>query len=515
MRGRPIAVLIVVACLLLAGCAAVIDGSPSTTVPDGDDPDDSPDRRDPENDVIGWEDGYWHNESITVDQTDGLSDAELEAYVARGMARVEYIRDREFKSAVPVEIISRDEYDPSGGGGSLAYQAWNDQVWEGLWIVGEDTPVAQAFSATRGSSVGGFYSPSDDAITIITDSPGAPTINNGTLIHELTHALQDQYEDLGRSGLSARTQDTQLAADGVIEGEANYVEDRYNQRCEAVWRCVSSPGGGGGGSVPENFNFGLFVTIFFPYSDGPVWVAEEVEREGWSAIAAAYEDPPDSSEQIIHGTDEEPIPLTFEDTSGGSWELFPNQGIDGADTVGEASIFAMFWHQSRTYQAGVVDVSALGERESPYDTYNYESEPSAGWGNDLLVPYRNAAGDGAYVWKTVWDTTEDAREFQQAYIQVLDAHDARFLGNGTYVVDEGPFADAFRVVRNDTRVTIVNGPTVEALAELRPSLAGDGVPTDRATSTTSGVAGPGLGITSALVAGVLTLLVGLGRARRR
>lgn len=513
MRVRPTAVLVVVGCLLLAGCTAAIDGSPATSEPEDRSPPADTDRPDPENDVIGWEDGYWHNESIAVDQSDGLNESELDAYVARGMARVEYIRDREFKRPVPVEIIPRDEYDPASGGGSLAYQAWNDQVWEGLWIVGEDTPIAEAFSATRGSSVGGFYAPSEDEITIITDSPGAPTINNGTLIHELTHALQDQYEDLGRSGLSARTQDTQLAADSVIEGEANYVEDRYNQRCGAVWSCVTSPGGGGG-TLPDEFNFGLFVTIFFPYSDGPVWVAGEVEQEGWSAITAAYEDPPASSEQVIHETEEEPIPLSFDDTSGGSWELFPNQGIDGADTVGEASIFAMFWYQSRTYQAGVVDVSALTDREGPYDTYDYRSEPSAGWGNDLLVPYRNAAGEGGYVWKTVWDTSEDAVEFHEAYVQVLEAHDARSLGNGTYVVEDGPFEDAFRVVRNDTQVTIVNGPTVEALAELRPGLASVNQ-SDPTTETSSGAFGDGFGLTAGVVAIVVVFLVAIHRARRR
>jgi len=33
----------------------------------------------------------------------------------------------------------------------------------------------------------------------------------------------------------------------------------------------------------------------------------------------------------------------------------------------------------------------------------------------------------------------------------------------TLVVSDGPFADAFRVVRDGRTVTIVNAPTVEAL----------------------------------------------------
>jgi hypothetical protein len=511
MTDRPVAVLAVLGCLVLAGCAGTLDlaGDPASPRSESG----GEERADPETDVIGWEDGYWHNESIAVDQSDGLNDTELRAFVARGMARVEYIRDREFAQRVPVSTISRSEYQSGDGGDAdSAYQDWNDQVWEALWIVGEETPVADAFAATRGSSVGGFYSPAENEITIITTTPEAPTISNGTLIHELTHALQDQRGVLDAEGLSARTQDGQLATDSVVEGEANYVEDRYNQRCGDGWACVQSPSGGGG-ALPADFNFGLFVTIFFPYSDGPPWIADLVEREGWSGVDDAFAAPPASSEQVIHHTDEEPAPLAFTDTATGSWERYRGQGVDGADTVGEASIFAMFWYQSRTYDAGVVDVTALSETRGPYDTYDYESAPSTGWGNDRLVPYVNDSGAQGYVWQTVWDSPAEAAEFHDAYLEVLATHDAEARATGTHLVSEGPFADAFRVVRNGSRVTIVNGPTIDALAALRPGLS---AADDRVTSppTTSGAFGTGLGVTVGVLA-ILGVVLALLTARRR
>ncbi|MFB6111206.1 MAG: Hvo_1808 family surface protein [Halobacteriaceae archaeon] len=512
--------VVLVASLLCAGCGGFI----GVSTPDTPTPDEGPqttvgtgDRTDPDTDVLGWEGGVWHNESIAVDQSDGLSDAELARYVARGMARVEYIRDLEFKSMVPVEVMSRAEYrNRSQGGGSngpSTYQRWNEQVWEALWILGENATFAEALGATRGSSVAGFYSPSKDRITIITPTPESPTISSGTLIHELTHAIQDQYGYLGRSSLVRSTQDGQLAADSLVEGEANYVQDRYGMRCGGAWNCVASPSEGSGGSLPPDFNFGVFVTIFFPYSDGPPWVASRVDTAGWQAISAAYDSPPVSTEQVIHVTNETPMTLSFTDTSTDAWSMYPNYGERGADTVGEASIFTMFWYQSRNYDAGVVPVNALGDTESPYDAYRYVSSPSEGWGNDLVVPYRNGSGGDGYVWKTIWDTEADAREFARAYRAVLAAHDARSTGQNTYVVPSGPFADAFRVVREGQRVTIVNAPTVEALADLRPNVSAPGTPT-RTTRATSGATGPGLGIGTVVVAAVVTALLLGARAHR-
>jgi len=507
MRRGAIAVALA-AVVLLAGCATITwdDAAATTTrAPAGDDP---------ATDVIGWEGGYWHNESIAVDMSDGLNDSELDAYVSRGMARVEYLRNREFTADVPVTVMSREEYRSRDGGDvAPAYRAWNNQVWEGLWIVGEDTDVESALSSTRGSAVAGFYSPSNDAITIITPTPSEPTISNATLIHELVHALQDQYIDLGAARYGGRTQDGQLAANGLIEGEANYIEARYSQRCGGAWACVAPADDGGGGDLPPDFNFGLFVTIFNPYSDGPVWVDRILERGGWAAFDRYYTDVPVATEQIIHATNESPTPITVADTARDGWERFPDQGVDGADTVGEASIFAMFWYQSRNYGADVIDWRAIGDVDNPYDTYNYSSPPSAGWGNDRLVPYRRDTGDTpdyGYVWKTVWDSERDATQFSEAYREVLAAHNATRVGNATWVVPSGPFADAFRVSQNGSTVTVVNGPTVPALADIHPETAES--TTTATTRTTTGDTGPGLGVGVTLFAAAIAALAARWRS---
>jgi len=439
---------------------------------------------DPASDVIGWEDGYWHNESIDVDQSDGLSDEELDAYVARGMARVEYLREAEFDSRVPVSVITREEYrNRSSGGGDGAnrteYNRWNDQVWEGLFIVGESTGSGEEIGETTGSSVLGFYSPTRDEITVVTGSPDSPTINNATLIHELVHALQDQRYDLTNETYRASTQDGDLAIDGVVEGEANYIETNYARRCGAEWECVATPqaggsGGGGGGGGP---NLGILLTLLNPYSDGPVYVSEIIEEGGWDAFDERFRNPPVSSKQVIHRTDEVPRSIEFTDEGTNGWSTFPRDnprlGQNGSDTVGEASIYAMFWYQAREYRANTIDSNGLFQTSSQYDTYNYDSEPSNGWANDRLFPYRTGEGDDAeygYVWITEWDTEEDAREFHDTYLRMLEAHDVRETDRGYYVVPDGPFADAFLVRLDGERVTIVNGPTVDDVRDIRPTM---------------------------------------------
>ncbi|MFB6130466.1 MAG: Hvo_1808 family surface protein [Salinigranum sp.] len=493
----PLRALLVVGFLVLAGCTApAIQNSPVSNAGGGGggggSAAESPvashppgNFTDPPKDVIGWEDGYWYDEPIHVNQSDGLSKKELHAFVGRAMARVEYIRHLEFKKSVPVNVISRAKYSAQTNANTSKQQgdfgAWNNQVWEALFITGESNDSQQAIGQTQSTAVAGFYSPRDDEIKIITNTPDHPVIDNATLVHELTHALQDQHFNLSRPSLSSPTQDGQLATDGIVEGGAQYVEKRYSKLCTSQWQCVAPPpskgkgaNGGSSSSGAPSINPGIYLTIYQPYSDGPAYVAALHRRGGWQAVNRKFANPPASTEQTIHVNDQRPVPINYTNTARDGWHLFPNQGVNGSDTVGEASIFTMFWYQSAKYHAGVVNPRSVFQASGPYDTYNYDSKPSAGWANDRVFPYRKAAGGGSqygYVWVTRWDSPSDARQFQSAYRKILSAHDATQRTDGVYVIKNDPWADAFRVVRQGNRVVIVNGPTPAAVDSIRPGLA--------------------------------------------
>ncbi|WP_458206634.1 Hvo_1808 family surface protein [Haladaptatus sp. NG-SE-30] len=438
---------------------------------------------DPDSDVLGWENGYWHNESIAVDQRDGLTDAELRAYVGRAMARVEFIRKQEFERSVEVEPLPREQYTQlvrrqARQQYTPAQRAWENQIWEALFVTNESADAARQQTRLWQERVAGFYLPSVDQIFII--SEGELVVDNATLIHELTHALQDQHVGLGSSQFNAQTMDGQRGRQGLTEGEAMYVEKRYTRRCGVEWDCVETPGPPrpktpyGGGPLPS-YNLAMQVAIIQPYSDGPAFVASNVQSGGWQAIAREYRNPPKASEQVIYPEEQNAPPATLRlgDQARNGWKLYGKKGENGSETVGETGIYAMFWYQGRAYDNPIIQWQEFEDPEAgSFDVFNYTSEPSDGWANDRIWPYHKEDKRG-YVWRTKWDTNEDAREFTRAYRDLLRGQNAKRVAPGTWVIEDGGFADAFRIVRDGRTVTIVNAPTVSDLRDIRPKTGGD------------------------------------------
>jgi hypothetical protein len=458
--------------------------------------------QDPRADRIGWEAGYWHNESIDVDQSDGLSEAELSAFVARTMARVEHIRGLEFDRSVPVEVLTREEYRQTTTFARPS-DAFDEQVWEAQFLVGEDELVNETFDTLYGGNVLGYYSPGEEAIVLVSDSED-PVIDRGTLAHELLHALQDQTFGLPPG---QATRDGDLARDGLVEGDARYVEQVYQQRCRAgVWECVPTPPReSSGGPRP---NQGVLRSVLFPYSDGPTLVHRLLQRSGsapptrleatpasgstpaseaaagagdgptpnatgtlpaatrtdWAPVNDAYGRVPASTEQVIHPEKypDEPVRrVVVPDRSDAAWRPV---APDRTERLGEASLYVMLLEHH------VIDTREFRSGTGPYSYYNYSHPRTDGWAGDTIVPYTDGESYG-YVWAIEFDTVEDAERFRSSYHLMLALRiGGKKLDATTYVVDRGPYADAFRLTREGDRVVIVNAPDRAALDRVhRPS----------------------------------------------
>jgi len=424
----------------------------ATPTPSGTPTPTHPDFADPATDTLGWEAGYWYDESLDVNASNGLNASEREAVVARTMARVERLRGLEFDREVPVEVVDRETYLADE---NVTATAFEEVVWEALLLVGEDRSVAATFEAFYGASVQGSYVPSEDRIVVVSDA-ARPTLDRRTLAHELTHALQDQHFGSVFDGWRDLTRDERLGWQGLIEGDAGYVEDLYEQRCGTEWSCLPRPASGPGASLDGDR--GVYVAVYQPYSDGPAFVGRLRERGGWAAVNAAYADPPTSSAAVIHPArypDWEPTAVRVPDRSADDWRRFDRS--PPGTTVGEASLFATLWANGGT------ETFHLQRPSRPHRTYNYTHPVTAGWVGDRLVPYRNGTATG-YVLRTEWATTGDAAAVAIAYRDLLRTRrGAERRAGDVLVIPAGPYADAFRVTRNGTTVTITNAPTVGAL----------------------------------------------------
>jgi hypothetical protein len=421
--------LLCAALVVLAGCA----------VPAAD-----PDSE-PGTDRLGWESGYWYDDPVAVNATDGLNESERGAVLARQMARIEHVRNLEFEEPVELRVITREEYRRNRSRGSDETHAqWNNQVWEALFLVGEDTSVEEEFNSTLGSSVLGYYRAGSDEVVIVSDRDD-PMVDRGTLVHELVHALQDQQFGLGEV---PDTQDRQLARNSVVEGEATLLESRYEQQCGGEWDCIETPprAGTGGGNV----NRGVLLVILAPYVQGPDFITAVQRRGGWRAVNDLHREYPASTEQVLDPEtlpDETPVEVTVTDRSNDEWRRFDHDPV--ADTVGQASIHATF------FQNGI--------RAADIERYSYAHPAAVDWEGDTLVPYRNGDRFG-YVWETAWESEAEAHQFAETYRALLESEGATLRDGGVAVVPgPSPFEDAFRVTRDGTRVRVVNAPTVEEL----------------------------------------------------
>ena len=461
---------------------ATTDPGTTTDAPTG-----SFDFADPPDDSLGWEAGFWYNESLGITPADGLNSTELNATVARAMARIEVVRETEFTDQVPVTVINRSSYRQESAGDTNyteAFRAFDDTKFEAMFLIGENRSSLSVQNANRGSNVLGYYSSAEDRIVIVSESP-TPTLGTEfTLAHELTHALQDQEHNLTR--YRAPTRDAYNAQNGLIEGEANLVQSLYEERCAAEWSCINvSTGGGGGGS--GDFHLGVYFVNFFPYSDGPGFVEAAYERGGWAAVDDLYTNVPQSAEQIIYPGrygEDPPSNVSLSVTASGGWErVRPDAPRPGGlrpayATLGQSVLSSMFaytlyddYNRTRLVDPREwLNYDEEGNLDSS-DPLNYDLPVTDGWEGDRMYVYTNPeAGPNqtAYVWRLVWENASEAEEFAAGYRRLL-AHwgGSHVAGSPNHWrIDSGPFADSFYVEVNGDTVTIVNAPTREDLGRV-------------------------------------------------
>ena len=487
------------------------------------------------NATIGYVEGVSYDDELAVDERDDatLEDDELEAVVHRSMARVEVIRELPFETTVPVDIVDREEFQEHNRDtfGSLTEEErlLENVRYEALFMVDRETDALEEREALYGDAVGGYYNVSANEIVLVSDDPETLAVDEVLLAHELLHALQDQHFDLGR--YDRGTLDLANAKNGLIEGDAVWVETEYEERCDEEWDCLFPSEGGhegtaGGGldEAPSTFNWGLYFTIYQPYSDGPDYVAFLLEEGGWDAVDAAYDEPPTSSAEVIRpGEVREPAAIELEDNSSDDWHRLTVENETPRTTFGEAAMVSMLAHGAldRSADGSVVTLGdfVATDDDGYIETIEYDQPYTNGWAGDEFVVYvtdATAIDESGYVWQTEWQTSADAETFAAGYLELLAIHDASPVEEyrDTFVIDDR-FPGAYYVDVDEETVTIVRAPSVDELSEIRAGAAPDGedMLNFEVHEIESGDEIPGFGVAATLLA-LLALLVAAAAHRR-
>ena len=353
------------------------------------------------------------------------TDQEVLAILAEIETQVEEIRGLEPVDIGPADLITREqlgeelrrifdeEYPPEEREqDNVALRAF------GLLEPGQD--VAELQLELLGEGVLGFYDDVERRMVIVTDT-GLDALAKLTYAHEYTHALQDATFGLDSLEIDTPGEDDRgLARTALQEGDANTTMIAWafaNMTQAEILELQEIP-------LPDTTGIPTWMAaqLDFPYLAGQFWVQQLVGdpfAPDFSVIDAAYADPPDSTEQIIHlekwDPREEPIAVELPDLAaalGEGWEE-----VDSTP-VGEASISIVLEY----FGVSPVDAGVAAE----------------GWGGDRSLVVAQPDGDFALAWRLVWDTPADATEFVAAYETALGALDfpasVRLLPDGAVLV---------------------------------------------------------------------------------
>lgn len=325
-----------------------------------------------------------------------------------------------------------------------------------------DTDIIGLLRDLYTGQIGGFYDTERNEMNVLRISgaalgDGLPLIERITFVHEYVHALQDQHFDLdgllaGGDDANETGHDVSFARLALVEGDATFILNVYTQQevqrnpLGALLQVTLGGLSAGNLTLPAGTPAIIGEELLWPYLGGERFVRALYADGGWQAVNAAYDNPPQSTEHILYPdtylAGDMPQRVTLGDANlPDDWQL----GTDG--TMGA-------FYLEQVLAAHI----ANGQAETAVQ----------GWGGDAYRIYRNETGDIAWQMHLVWDTPQDASEFDAAF---ADYAQARTEAETVFNYDiggacwEGATLTLCSATSTDGLTRISAGPDV-AIAEL-------------------------------------------------
>ena len=235
-----------------------------------------------------------------------VDDAAVTAEVSKLQRTVEGIRGLKFHNDVTVTVLSPADFKARA---LTEFDKETDQLktqgqlLQALGLIPADADPVEVQKNLLGEGVLGFYDPITKALVVKGDKIG-PFFRE-IVVHELTHALEDQQFNLNRPEIDSRTDGSQWAWQALVEGSARRVEYDYVRGLPAAEKqqliddMMNLGGGAAGLESMASVPLALVLIIQSPYDYGEPFVRDVLQRHGQSGLDNAFSDPPTTSEQIL------------------------------------------------------------------------------------------------------------------------------------------------------------------------------------------------------------------------
>lgn len=278
-------------------------------------------------------------------------------------------------------------------------------------LIPPDYDLINRYVELLASQALGFYDFHTETFFLSTSAEAG--LQAPVVLHELTHALQDQHFGIHDRLRALRgDEDARSALQAFIEGEATalMLELSLEHVGRRFYTLPTEELLGMLGDQRELFRNEPPVMrdfLYFPYEAGLPFMRAVRRRMPWPEVDELYRSPPASTEQMMHPErylvrPDPPRRLRWPETPGlppGRWRRLDS------NTLGEFGAYVLL---------------------KPFVGDELEArEAAAGWGGDRYMVLEEAPGGRAAVLLSwVWDTERDAGEFARAYRRAVSERPA-------------------------------------------------------------------------------------------
>ena len=285
MRLSLLLAMALVSCLLLPLAITFADDKPTEPVPKGSDASDLP----------------------GPSEKDRARVKELVSELSKITAE---IRGLEWKRPVEADLLTRDQMKVKMRTLIKEQVDANElerdtRILRRLGMMAEDEDPLQIALEMVTSMAGGFYDPEEKKLYLLAGQ--APDAQKPTIVHELLHALEDQYMDLGKREKELKdNSDGMFAFKCILEGSAEQARLIYEERnpddarAQVAGMAQNARLMEGQRRTLARTPAFLMLDTLLHYRTGPNFVKHALKGPYAENMDAIYASSPSTQEQVLH-----------------------------------------------------------------------------------------------------------------------------------------------------------------------------------------------------------------------